>query len=67
MLHRIQEPRNGGCVTAKKPRMKRSAKATAQRADRAYAEFEKLTRSIKPVKRELYAESTDPNGDRPSR
>jgi len=45
-------------VTAKKPRMKRSAKATAQRADRAYAEFEKLTRNIKPVKREL-PEPTD--------
>ena len=47
--------------------MKRSAKATAQRADRAYAEFEKLTRSIKPLKREQYAEQSDPNGDPPGR
>jgi hypothetical protein len=53
-------------VTAKKSRTKRSAKATAQQADRAYAEFEKLTRSVKPLKRELYAEPTEANGDQPT-
>ena len=54
-------------MAAKKPRMKRSAKATAQRADRAYAEFEKLTRSVKPLKPELYADQPERNGDQPSR
>jgi len=51
-------------VAAKKPKPKRSAKATAQQADRAYAEFEKLTRHVKPTKRDLDPET---NGDQPSR
>jgi hypothetical protein len=66
MLHRFKS-RNGGRVTAKKSRTKRSAKATAQQADRAYAEFEKLTRGIKPLKRELYVDPSDANVEQPSR
>jgi len=66
MLHRFNS-RNGGRVTAKKSRTKRSAKGNAQRADRAYAEFEKLTRGIKPLKRELYAEPSESTIDQPAR
>ena len=66
MLHRFKT-RNGGCVAAKKSKAKRSAKGSAQQADRAYAEFEKLTRGIKPVKREIYAEATGTTVDQPSR
>ena len=65
MLHR-SKTRNGGCVAAKKSRTKRSAKGSAQQADRAYAEFEKLTRGIKPVKREIYAEANGTSADPPS-
>ncbi len=66
MLHRFKT-RNGGCVAAKKSRTKRSAKGSAQQADRAYAEFEKLTRGIKPVRREMYAEPTDGGIEQPTR
>ena len=54
-------------MAAKKSKAKRSAKGSAQQADRAYAEFEKLTRSIKPVRREIYAEAADPSVEQPSR
>jgi hypothetical protein len=53
-------------MSAKKPKMKRSAKATAQRADKAYAEFEKLTRHVKPARQDFDTERTPTNGDQPS-
>ena len=53
-------------MAAKKSRTKRSAKGSAQQADRAYAEFEKLTRGIKPV-REIYVETNGTTVDQPSR
>lgn len=59
--------RNGEGMSAKKPKMKRSAKANAQRADKAYAEFEKLTRHVKPARSEIETEGTTTNGDQPSR
>ncbi len=54
-------------MAAKKSRTKRSAKGSAQQADRAYAEFEKLTRGIKPVRSEMYVEPTDISVDQPTR
>ena len=50
---------------AKKAKPKRSAKATAQQADRAYAEFEKLTRHVKPARPTTDTEPVETNGERP--
>ena len=48
-------------MSPKSPRSKRSAKSTAQQADRAYAEFERLTKKVTKSKRpiETEAETTD--------
>ena len=52
-------------MAKKKP--KRSAKATAQQADRAYAEFEKLTKHVKPTRVDADAERGAGTSEPPAR
>jgi hypothetical protein len=53
-------------VTGKASRKKRSAKSTSQRDDRAYEEFERLTKNLKKPRTDGVADPAGPGAQEPS-